>query len=124
MSAFSISDLVTFFAVIGMALVFIAVWMVSSERSRNILKSESRKIKNQFDLLEREKFMLLEKVSMLENAQLSSGDGSWGGNAAEAERQLEDTRSRIIALEAENNRLKKELTDAKGSLEEVYKALS
>lgn len=108
MPTFRISDVLTFFTAIGIALVFVAIWMIASERRRTVLKAEIRKLRAQCESYEREKFMLLEKISMLENTQSPS----------------EDSHVRLEILEAENNKLKKELAEARGSLEEVYKALN
>jgi chromosome segregation ATPase len=110
--------------VIGIALIFVAAWMISAEHRRNILKGELRKLRTQVESNAREKFMLLEKINMLENAQISPNQNDWAGNLAELERQLQESRSSSSALQDENLRLKKELAEAKGSLEEVYKALS
>ncbi len=124
MSLFRVSDVITFFMVIGIALIFVAAWMISAEHRRNILKGELRKLRTQVESNAREKFMLLEKINMLENAQISPNQNDWAGNLAELERQLQESRSSSSALQDENLRLKKELAEAKGSLEEVYKALS
>ena len=124
MSAFRISDIVTFFITIGACLVFAAIWIIVSERRRNILRGEIRKLKAQIESYEREKFMLLEKISMLESATVQNEErDSWAGQSAETERILLETRQNKAAVEAENNRLKRELAEARGSLEEVYKAL-
>jgi len=97
--------------------------MVAAERRRNILRAELRKLKTLIESNEREKFILIEKVSILESAPVKAEQESWAGPSAENERLLQEARSTIDALEAENARLKKELGEAKISLEEVYKAL-
>ena len=124
MSAFRISDVTTFFMVIAAALAFVAMWIITSERRRNLLKTEVKKLKTQAGSCEREKFILLEKINILENAQGSAEQGGWAGNAADLERQLQEARERASVLQVENNGLNKELADARSSLEEVYKALS
>lgn len=124
MSIFNLSDVLTFFMTIGIALIFVAIWTVASERKRKILKDEVKKLRSQIESYEREKFILLEKIDILENTQSSPDQNAWAGNSAELERRIEEEREKISVLQAENNKLKKELTEAKSSLEEVYKALS
>jgi hypothetical protein len=124
MSILNLSDVLTFFLFIAMAVIFVAVWMIDSERRRNILKTELKKLRSQIDSHEREKFILLEKISILENTQAQPEQNGWAVNAAESEHQLQEARAMIELLEADNARMKKELSEAKGSLEEVYKALS
>ncbi len=123
MSLFGMSDVVTFLMAIGVCLVFAAIWMIASERRRNILRAEMKKLKSLAASYEREKFMLLEKVSMLESSPAKADQDMWGAGSAETERELQEARRRIDALEAENKRLKRESEEARGSLEEVYKAL-
>lgn len=122
MAIFRMSDMMTFFMVIGIAIIFVAVWMVTSERRRNILKAEIKKLKIQQESYEREKFILLEKITLLENTQSLSDQANWAANP-ELERSLEESRERLNVLQSENDALKRELNEARGSLEEVYKAL-
>jgi hypothetical protein len=67
----------------------------------NVFKDEIKKIKGDLDASERERFVLSEKISNLEvRTPADESDAS------------------------ELKKLKKELAEAKTSLEEVYKALS
>ena len=123
MSIFKISDVVTLSMIIAVAIVFTAIWMVISERRRNILKTEIKKLKSQEESYEREKFILLEKINILENTQILPGQNEWTNDSQELERALQEAREKLSVVQVENDRLKKELSEARGSLEEVYKAL-
>jgi len=124
MPVFGMSDVATFFTAIGVCFVFAAVWMIASERRRTVLRLEMRKLKALNESYEREKFMLLEKIGALEGSSAKSDQDIWSIGADETEKMLEEARKKIDTMEAENYRLKKELEEARGSLEEVYKALS
>jgi len=111
-------NIAAFFVIIGVCLIFIAAWIIKSESRMNICKEEIGRLKNQTAGLEREKSGLLEKLSSQEIAPAESAN-SGGSN-----RELKEALNRNESLEAENKKLKRELSEAKKSLEEVYKALS
>jgi septal ring factor EnvC (AmiA/AmiB activator) len=94
-----------FFVIIGISLIFVVTWILKSENRINACKDEMKKLKTDLDSSERERFVLSEKIANLK----ASGDSS--GPAIES-------------LKEENRKLKKELSEAKSSLEEVYKALA
>ena len=94
-----------FFVIIGICLIFVITWIIKSEARINVCKDEIRKLKGDLDSLERERFVLSEKIANLEAAPRADDAAA-------------------DALREESKRLKKELADAKASLEEVYKALS
>ena len=94
-----------FFVITGVSLIFVATWVMKSESTRAVLKNELKRLKSQIGSCERERFMLAEKLTDLEAAPPSSDFEV------------------VKTLERENERLKSELDEAKGSLEEIYKAL-
>lgn len=98
---------ILFFAAAGICLIFAAAWIANSESKRHILKNEIGRIKAQLEERERDKYLLQEKVE-----DLMEG----GAGASPAENKS--------VLERENARLKKELAEARSSLEDVYKALA
>jgi len=114
MSVLRPSDIITFFILIAILLAFAAVWMVISERNRGVLRREIKKLKSQIELNDREKFKLMDKMKALENSQIQFDQGD----------ELVEARLKIDSLESENTGLKKELSEARLSLEEVYKALN
>ncbi len=99
-----LANVTMFFVIIGIALIFVVTWILKSEARINVCKDEIKKLKTDLDSSERERFVLTEKIANLEAAPVAN-------NANEA-------------VEEENRKLKRELTEAKASLEEVYKALS
>ncbi|MCX5686212.1 MAG: hypothetical protein NTW09_01930 [Candidatus Omnitrophica bacterium] len=111
-------NIAAFFVIIGVCLIFIAAWIIKSESRINICKEEIARLKNQAASLEREKSGLVEKLSSQEIAPAESA--VFPGSNLETREAL----NRNESLEAENKKLKLELSEAKKSLEEVYKALS
>jgi hypothetical protein len=75
-----------------------------------VCKNEIKKLKGDLDASERGRFVLSEKIANLE-AVPPIADTGYTDEASNA-------------LKEENESLKKELSEAKASLEEVYKALS
>ena len=111
-------NIAAFFVIIGVCLIFIAAWIIKSESRINICREEIARLKNQVAGLEREKSGLLEKLSSQEIAPSGSAD------SPSSDLELKEALDRNELLEAENKKLKRELSEAKKSLEEVYKALS
>ncbi len=105
----SLATITMFFVVIGVCLIFIITWIIKSEARINVCKNEIKKLKGDLDTSERERFVLAEKIANFETAS----------PAADPHAEEE-----ISALKEENGSLRKELSEAKASLEEVYKALS
>jgi hypothetical protein len=106
MSDLGLANVTMFFLILGISLIFVVTWIMKSESRINVCKDEISKLKTDLDSSERERFVLSEKIANLETASPGFGGGS------------------DSALIDENNRLKKELAEAKSSLEEVFKALS
>ena len=99
-----LANITMFFVIIGICLIFIITWIIKSEARINICKDEIKKLKGDLDSSERERFVLSEKLANSAAAPASDDESD--------------------ALREENQKLKKELAEAKASLEEVYKALS
>jgi hypothetical protein len=99
-----LANITMLFVIIGISLIFVITWIIKSEARINVCKDEIRKLKMDLDSSERERFVLSEKNVKLEAAPPS-------GVVDEGAQE-------------ENLKLKKELAEAKASLEEVYKALS
>ena len=119
-----LANITMFFVIIGICLIFVITWIIKSEARIKVCKDEIKKLKGDLDSSERERFVLSEKVANLAAA------GKAGDNLApddktvsELESRLSDALGKNNALKDENKKLKKELTEAKASLEEVYKAL-
>jgi len=99
MLEFGMTNLMIFFGAILAGLVFVIAWIVNSELRINACRKEIARLKSQFSSIERENFLLAEEAS-------SRGKGP-----------------RKDEFERENEKLRGELSEAKSSLEEVYKAL-
>lgn len=120
MSGVGIGELVWLVIAVLLGLGVVIAWIIRSETSRNLSKIEIQRLKARISDLEHEKFMIIEEMN-----------ASGGVSATAAGSPDSDAGSKVIAkmaarveeLEKENARLKKELNEARSSLEEVYKAL-
>ena len=122
MVAFGAIDIASFLIATGIVLVLVTVWILKSEVNRNIFKTEIQKLRSKIESSEREKYLLAEEVDNLKNTvpqQAPNGAGKAVGNKLLVQKMT----AKSEALEAENARLKAELNEVKGSMEEVYKAL-
>ena len=97
---------------------------MKSEARVNVFKEEIKKLKGDLDVSERERFVLAEKISNLETMRTADGFTPQDKDIAALEKNLNEALGKNDALKDETKKLKKELAEAKGSLEEVYKALS
>ena len=114
-----------FFVIIGICLIFIITWIIKSEARVNVFKDEIKKIKGDLDASERERFVLSEKIANLEaRGPVEGFVPQDNGAVVELEKRLSESLDTNGILKDENKKLKKELAEAKASLEEVYKALS
>ena len=120
--------MVVIFMVLGIGLAFVIAWIMRSEKVRGIYEHEMRKMKRQFESKNREILMLADKLEASEltlkeieglERFKSSGDTEQGI----ADDVVEDMRSQLKELEGENEKISTELTEARDSLEEVYKAM-
>lgn len=127
MLGFGLGEIITLFFAIAICLGLVIAWILSSESSRRSFRGEIKKLKAQLDNAQREKVILAEEMESFRDYAVSagsaeaSGDGSKkaGPNTMVLKKMVEKNE----ALEKEIAALKKELGDAKSSLEEVYKAL-
>jgi len=92
--------------ILGVGLVFVIIWIVKSESRVSICKTEITRLNNKISSLEYEKFNVVP-------AQTSSDSDAAKPLLVKNE-----------VLKDENKKLRSELSEAKKSLEEVYKALS
>ena len=119
-----LANVTMFFVIIGVCLIFIVTWIIKSEARVNVFKDEIKKLKGDIDSSERERFVLSEKIANLESARPMDGFAPQDKDTAELEKRLSEALQKADALKDENKKFKKELSEAKASLEEVYKALS
>ena len=112
----NLMNITMFFAIAGIGLVFVVMWIVRSESRINICKQEIKRLKSELSTNDSEKFMLAEKLSALESASSEPRSGA-GGVSEELIRKNKE-------LESDNKKLRTELAEAKKSVEEVYDALT
>jgi len=129
MLGFSLGEVVILFFAIAICLGLVIAWMLKSETSRTAYRSELKKLKAHLDGAEREKELLREEMQSLqgyavasESADAAAG-GEGGKKAGPSTMVLKKMVEKNESLEKEIAALKKELGEAKSSLEEVYKAL-
>lgn len=119
-----LANVTMFFVIIGICLIFIITWIIKSEARVNVFKAEVNKLKSDLDISERDRFVLAEKISNIEIARTADGFIPQDKDIAELEKRLNEALKKNDTLKEESKKLKKELAEAKTSLEEVYKALS
>jgi predicted AAA+ superfamily ATPase len=124
MLGFGIGEVISFFVIVAACLGVVIAWVVRSEANRKLVRSEMKRLRSQVENSEREKFMLLEEMESLKDLALSSdaegpGAEKSGGSKVLVKKLMDKNES----LEEENARLKADLKETRGSLEEVYKAL-
>jgi uncharacterized membrane-anchored protein YhcB (DUF1043 family) len=113
MSDVGIGELIWLVLAVLLGLGVVIAWIIKAEASRNSLRAEIKKMKAQLDASEREKIMVIEEADAIRGSGDSASGSMMIGKMAE----------KIAELEKDNERLKRELNEAKSSLEEVYKAL-
>jgi len=120
-----IANITLFFVIVGMCLFFIILWITRSESKLKLSKSEIRKLKSQIESTLREKFILEDKIDSIDSSAAGSyASGHGSQDTAISEELLQEMYRKNQTLGSENKKLKKELDEARGSLEEIYKALS
>ena len=130
MLGFSLGEVVILFFAIAICLGLVIVWILKSETSRTAYRNELKKLKARLDSAGREKELLLEEMQNLQDytaasdtADASGAGGEGGKKAGPSTMVLKKMVEKNESLEKEIAALKKELGEAKSSLEEVYKAL-
>jgi len=133
-----VTSIVMFFTAVGVAVIFIVVWIIKSEARVNLAKEQIKTLRARLESGERERYLLSEKMSELENSapapieivQAAEEPGIKGKDKSASKKKLEAALKDKEALtkekdslEDENKKLKSELEEAKSSLAEVYKAL-
>ena len=128
-----VSNIMMFFVIVGVAVIFIVVWIIKSESRVTIAKDQIKALRLRLEAGERERYMLSEKLSAVDGAPQIEAAGVF--NLKEnpqpkdnglVEKMLEDAekeKKAKEALEEENRKLKSGLAEATASLAEVYKAL-
>jgi len=140
-----VTNIMMFFVIVGVAVIFIAVWIIKSESRVNLAKEQIKTLRERLESGERERYLLSEKMSDLVNSgtirtetvQISvepeTKSKDRGVSKKKLEEAIEEKESLVKdkellvkdkeALGDENRSLKLELEEAKASLAEVYKAL-
>lgn len=116
------------FMVLGIGLAFVIAWIVKSEKVREIYENEMKKMKRQFESKSREISILADRLEVSELTRNELEDFDRIKSLGETEQEVtddvvRDMKSRLEELENENEKIDTELTEARDSLEEVYKAM-
>ena len=123
-----LTNVAMFFVAAGISLIFIVAWVARSGSRINICKAEIRKLKSQIASHEREKFMLSERIDDLESLSDEAKGPAEGGKPPEEENEKSELLLQALeqnaALEKEKEKVRLELDEAKGALEEIYKAIA
>ena len=128
-----ISNIMMFFVIVGVAVIFIGVWIIKSESRVTIAKDQIKALRSRLEAGERERYMLAEKLSAVDGAPQGEAAGVFnlkentppkdGGLVEKMLVDAEKEKKAKEALEDENRKLKSELAEATASLAEVYKEL-
>jgi len=124
-----ISNITMFFVIVGVAVIFVVVWIIKSESRVTIAKDQIKALRLRLEAGERERYMLAEKLSAVDGALPAGSDASvpkeepLPKDKGVSKKKLEEAIKAKEALESENSKLKSELAEATASLAEVYKAL-
>ena len=124
-----ISNITMFFVIVGVAVIFVVVWIIKSESRVTIAKDQIKALRLRLEAGERERYMLSEKLSAVEGAPRAQEDAavlteeSQSKEKGVSKKKFDEVLKAKEALEEENKKLKSELAEATASLAEVYKAL-
>ncbi len=123
MTGVGIGELVWLVLAVLLGLGVVITWIIKSELSRNFFKSEIKKLRAQLASAEREKIMMIEEMQSFKDTVAAPSKGSDQGDTGSGNLVIGKMMERAGELEKDNDRLKRELNEARSSLEEVYKAL-
>jgi len=127
MLGFGLGEIVILFFAIAICLGLVIAWILKSETSRAAYRNELKKLKAHLDSAGREKELLREEIQNLQGYAVASesadASGEGGKKAGPSTMVLKKMIEKNESLEKEITALRKELGEAKSSLEEVYKAL-
>jgi hypothetical protein len=124
MTGVGTGELVWLVLAVLLGLGVVIAWIIKAEISRNFFKAEIKKLKSQLEAVEREKIIMIEEMHAFRDAA-SYSPLAYGPDGTSADGKVtEKMTARLEELEKDNVKLRKELDEAKNSLEEVYKALS
>jgi biopolymer transport protein ExbB/TolQ len=133
-----VTNIMMFFVIVGVAVIFIVAWIIKSESRVNLAKEQIKTLSARLESGEKERYLLSEKMSDLANSEPIKAEvihveeepetkgKKEGASKKKLEAALKDKEALIKekeTLESENGNLKLELEEAKASLAEVYKAL-
>jgi regulator of replication initiation timing len=123
MTGVGMGELIWLILAVLLGLGVVIAWIIKAEISRNFFRLEVKKLRSQLEASEGEKAMMIEEMQAFkENAGAPVNAGA-PGDADPGKAMIGKMVERTGELEKENEKLKKELIEAKSSLEEVYKAL-
>ena len=123
MTGAGIEELVWMVLAVLLGLSVVITWIIKSELSRNFFKAEIKKIRSRLISAESEKILMIEVMQAFKDALATSSGGLGRGDIGTDNLMIGNMMERAGELEKDNDRLKRELNEARSSLEEVYKAL-
>ena len=124
MTGVSMGELVWLILAVLLGLGVVIAWIIKAEANRKFFRNEVGRLRARLEASEREKVMMVEEMQAFkENAGAPIGTAGPAATDPGKEAAIGKMMERASELEKENEGLKKELNEAKSSLEEVYKAL-
>ncbi len=121
MLGLGIAEIVIIYLFVAICLGVVIAWILKSEATRNVCRIEIKKLRSHIEQIERERYLLSEKMDSLKDSIDEAGEGAREGSVDN--RLLKEIVKKNELLQKENLKLKSDLGEAMTSLEEVYKAL-
>lgn len=123
MAGAGVGELIWLALAVLLGLVVVIAWIVKAESGRNFFRAELKKMNLRLEEAERDKMMMIEEMNAIKDNAGASAEAQASSTTGVDSATIGKMVERVEGLEKDNNRLKKELNEARNSLEEVYKAL-
>ncbi|MCX5678986.1 MAG: hypothetical protein NTY76_07800 [Candidatus Omnitrophica bacterium] len=123
MTGVGMGELIWLILAVLLGLGVVIAWIIKAEISRNFFRLEVKKLRSQLESSDREKVVMIEEMQAFKESAGAPVNTGTPSDADPGKMMIGKMVERTGELEKENERLKKELSEAKSSLEEVYKAL-
>lgn len=123
MTGVGMGELVWLILAVLLGLGVVITWIIKAEASRNFFRKEVKKLKTQLEASESEKIMMVEDMKAFKESSGAHANPEASGDADSGKAVIGRMVEKVAELEKENEKLRRELGEAKSSLEEVYKAL-
>ena len=123
MSGAGIGELIWLTLAVLLGLGVVITWIIKAEMNRSFLLGEIKRLRSQLGGAENEKSVMMEEMQSLKDSSGSYAPAQGPADGASGNLMIGEMIKRTEDMEKDNARLKRELNEARSSLEEVYKAM-